>query len=116
MAHARADAKPSPVHSESPQRLDPVDVHKMRRARQTKRHDRHEALAPREHAPIFGRNLGQRIDCFFDRLGGVIAEPRGLHRSSSRIRRPSKQGRTITARRAYAGTDFFGLRHNWWCM
>ena len=94
----------APMHSllaldgQSPQRLDPVDVDEMRRARETKRHDRHEALAAGEHAPVFGRDLGQRIDRLFDRLGCVIAKRRGLHRSPPRLRCIAKTGRTITAR------------------
>src|SRR5215216_4673289 len=56
----------------------------MRRPRQTKGHDRHQALAAGKDPSVFRGNLGERIECFFDRLGCVIAEPRGLHRCSPR--------------------------------
>src|SRR5262249_53277389 len=88
---------PPAVDPQAPQRLDPIDVDQMRRARQAKRHDRHQALAAGEHAPVLARYLGKGLDRLFDRLGRVISERRGLHRCSPRIRWRSKHGRTITA-------------------
>ena len=117
VAHAGADAKPLALDGEAPQRLDPIDVDQMCRARQAKRHDRHQALAAGEHAPVLARNLGKGLDRLFDRLGRVISERRGLHRCSPRIRWRSKHGRTITADCPIFGKlIFFGLMHSCWCM
>src|SRR5262249_20880650 len=117
VAHASADAKPLALDGEAPQRLDPVDVDQMRRARQPKRHDRHQALAAGEDAPVLARNLGEGVDRRFDRLWRVISKRRGLHRCSPRIRWRSKQGRTITTNCPIFGKlIFFGLMHSCWCM
>ena len=74
-----------------------ADSDEVGRAREPERHDRHQALAAGEHAPVLARHLGEGLERLVDRLGRVIAERRGLHRSSPRIRRASQQARTSTA-------------------
>ena len=59
-----------------------VDVDQMRRARQAKGHDRHQALTACEDPPFLRRQFGEQRDCFRDRRGAVIGERRGLHRAT----------------------------------
>ena len=82
VTHAGADAKPLALDREPPQRRHAVDVDEMGGTREAKRHDRHQALAAGEHAPILGGNLAKGFDRFRDRLRRVVAKRRGLHRSS----------------------------------
>jgi hypothetical protein len=91
MAHAGTDRELVAVHREPRQRAHAVDVDEMRRPRQAKCHDRHQALPAGEHAPVLARDLSQGCDRFFDRLRRVILKRRGLHRASPQGRRISRE-------------------------
>ncbi len=81
MPHAGADRELAVRRRDLAQPVDAVDVDQMRRPRQPERHDRHQALAARQHAAIVGRDLRQRRDRLIDRLGRVIAKGGRLHRA-----------------------------------
>ncbi len=78
---AGTDAQLAVLDGKPPERLDPVDIHEMRGTREPKGHDRDEALSPRQHAAIFRRDLGQRLDRLGNGLRRVVAKRRGFHSS-----------------------------------
>src|SRR5262250_715216 len=51
----------------------------MGRLRETKRHDRNEALAARQNTAIFRCHLGQRLKRLIKRLRRMVNEGRGFH-------------------------------------
>ena len=81
----------------------PVDVDQVRRARQAKGHDRHQALTAREHPPFLRRQLGEQRDCFRDRRWAVIGEGRGFHRATIAERGAGIAASTTAAR--YRGAN-----------
>ena len=115
MAHAGANRRACRPRPRAGERFDAVDVDEMRGTRQPERHDRHEALAARQHAAILGRDLRERRDRLIDGLGRVIAKGAGFIGSS--VKTKTTAARSSTAACPIFGTmDFFGLMHSYWCM
>ncbi len=79
MAHACADGQNLSVAGDLVEAGDLVDVHEMRRLGQPERHDRHQALAARQHAAILRRDLGEDFQRFIERARHVADERRWLH-------------------------------------
>jgi len=57
----------------------------MRGLRHPQRHGGHETLAPRNHAPIFGRDGGQHRYRFVNRTRGVVDELAWFHPVSKKL-------------------------------
>jgi hypothetical protein len=83
MPDAGADRQFAFRRFQASQRRDTVDIDEMGGARQSECHDRHQALAAGEDAPVIRRHHGQRRDRFIERLWCVILEGGGLHRPIS---------------------------------
>ena len=85
MTHPRADAQFAVSHCQLVERGDGGDVNQVRRARQTERHHRHQALAARQHPAVLRRQLGEQPHGMIQAGRAMIGEWRRLHRPPSRI-------------------------------
>ena len=79
VAHAGADRQNFSVAHDAIEAGDVIDVDEVGGLGQPERHDRHQALAARQHAAILRRDLGKDFQRFIERARHVADERRWLH-------------------------------------
>ena len=83
VAHAGANRKRFPIARKLVELGDAVDVHKVCRFCEAKRHDGDEALPARQNTAIFRCHLGQRLQRLIERLRHMVNEGRGFHAANA---------------------------------
>ena len=80
--HPCPDVQDLVADGENVQPGDGVDVDQMRRTREAKSHDRHEALATRQNPAVLRRQLSQQPHRLRQSFRPVVGERSGFHRSA----------------------------------